>query len=239
MSDHDPRDSDSPQWDPAACQGWREDAAVALLSRRPIPAPAQHHLDLCPPCRDELDELASLTPLMATARQAGALSARPSEEMLPRLLAEASRVRRRRRLLTGLAAAAVIAVALPVGVQLGRALAPPAPAPQTGVAVVARGEGTDPVSGTRAEVELRASGSGSRIDVELYSIPGGSRCHVTVIDRAGRRVDTPSWVVPAEGYVAGQTFPEVVGLAPGEVAAVDVVDDGTDRVMAHIPLLPV
>ena len=248
MSDNEARHSDSAQsgaggWDPAACQGWREEAAVALLSRRPVPPQAQHHLDVCPPCRDEIDELVALTPALATTREVGPpTSSRPSDLLLVRLLGETARLRRRRRLLTGLAAAAVLAVALPVGVQLGRALVPAAAPPSASrptAPVVARGEGEDQVSGTRVEVELRAAGAGSRIDVELYRIPGGAKCHVTVIDRAARRVDTPSWTVPAQGYAAGQTFPEVVDVGPTEVVAVDLVDDSTNRVMAHIPLLPV
>jgi hypothetical protein len=248
VSDIDPRHSDSGQWDPAACQAWREEAAVALLSRRVIPAPAQHHLDECPPCQDEIDELTALTPLLTQSREPAATArAHPSDLMLPRLLAETSRLRRRRRLQALAGAAAVIAIALPVGFAVGRALAPSLPAAGPGATVqasaalpvLARGEALDPVSGTRVEVELRAAGSGSRVDVELYSIPGGAHCHVTVIDRAARRIQTQGWVVPKEGYVAGRTYPEIVALEPGEVAAVDLVDDSTERVMAHIPLLPV
>ena len=88
-----------PEYQYSGCQSLRETAAVALLSRRSMSPETHGHLELCPPCRFEIAQLAAVVPLLS-ASKAGAVAPTvvPSDLLLPRLLAEVARRRRRRRL---------------------------------------------------------------------------------------------------------------------------------------------
>jgi hypothetical protein len=247
----------SQEWDTSACQTLREDVAVALLTRQPVPEGLREHAQLCPPCADELAEIASLRSLLATVRD-GSLTQveQPSGLMLPRLMGEVARRRRRVRWATAAAAAAVVAVAVPVAFTIGRsdgqttgALARPsasasAPAASTSeddetdeAPAFSKGESSDPVTGARAEVSVQNADWGSRIEVEVYGVPGGTQCRMVVIDRNGIKVESGSWTIPPGGYAAGQTFPETVMTPPEDVRAVEIIDNQTERVMLHVPVV--
>ena len=243
-------------WDTTACQMLREDVAVALLSRGEVPPGLREHVQLCPPCADELAEIASLRGLLATVRDASLTQVEaPSELMLPRLMSEVSRRRRRVRWAAAATAAAVVAIAIPLAFSLGRtdgratgASARPsvrvsAPAPSASdpgevnaAKAYSTGEATDPVTGARAEVSVQNADWGSRIEVEVYGVPGGTQCRMVVVDTNGTKVESGSWTIPPGGYADGQTFPETVMTSPEDVRAVEIVDNRTERVMLHVPV---
>jgi len=105
-------------WDTSACQGLLEDAAVALLTRQPIPEQVLAHAATCPPCRDEIAAMTQLPGRLALAADGGLVEpVEPSPLLLPRLLAEVDRRRARRRWTTVAVAAAAAAVA--VGTTVG------------------------------------------------------------------------------------------------------------------------
>ena len=108
-------------WDTSACQGQLEDAAVALLTRQPIPEQVLAHAAACPPCRDEIAAMSQLPAKLALAADQRLVEpVEPSPHLLPRLLAEVHRRRARRRwtTLAVAAAAAAVAVGTTVGLDL-------------------------------------------------------------------------------------------------------------------------
>lgn len=104
------------------------DAAYLLGSLPPADRAAyEAHLSTCPECRTAVSQLAGMPGLLASvspeqARTAGEGLPDVPDTLLPRLLAEVQRTRFRRRVTTGLvglAAAAVLAVALVAGLRGG------------------------------------------------------------------------------------------------------------------------
>jgi hypothetical protein len=263
----DPAGQPAGSWDPSVCQALREDVAVALLTRHPVPPEVAEHAQLCPPCADEFAELTALPVLLALVQDDSLVrQEQPSMLMLPRLMSQVSRRRRRLRWATLAGAAAVVAITIPVAFTVGQSdgvdrvnasggtAQPTVSAPGTAAAVApsspdsdgdndsddvpafARGESSDTVTGARAEVSVHQADWGSRVDVEIYDVPEGTQCRMVVIDRFGNRVESGSWTIPPGGYKDGQTFPETVMTRPSDVAAVDIVDNRTERVMLHVPV---
>jgi len=173
------------------------EAAVALLTRRPVPADVAAHLDSCPTCGPEWERLGGLADLLAAAREVDAEQAPAAgPDLLERLLVEAARSRRRRRV--GLAAACAAAVVLIAGSaelalradDAGRpasgpgASAAPGPATSgpgstgpgsTGPGSTGPGStGQPPGSAVLAAGSATASGTGVWAQVEVRATAGGS-----------------------------------------------------------------
>lgn len=250
------RGSESPSTmgggDSSICQRLREDVAVAVLTRGPLPPDIETHAAVCAPCHDEFAALAGLRPLLRAVEDRPPEVVEPSDLLLPRLLAEVTRRRARRRWVSLAAAAAVVAVAVPLGMALGRekggtiAEPPRTPTPSSSsvvsstavAAVFSSGEATDPITGAEVEVEVRSTaGWGSAITVAVKDVPPGTQCRLLVVDTAGTKIEAGSWTVPEQVTDDYQAFPASVKTPPKRVASVELVDDATNRTMVKVSLI--
>lgn len=182
------------------------DAAYLLGALTPADRSAyEAHLAGCHSCRRAVNQLAGLPGLLAgltpdQARAAGEATPDIPETLLPRLLTEVQRTRFRRRMTTGLvgvAAAAVLAIALVV------ALRGPAPAPDAGpTGFHSAAQRMTPVS---AQVPIRAT---ARLDEKAWGTQIVVRCvyqgepdhyhgaltyTMVVTDRAGGTQQIAAW----------------------------------------------
>jgi hypothetical protein len=202
------------------------------------------HLATCRDCRDELAGLAGLPALLARVSTeeaialaatdgpfAGALGEAP--EPPPELLATvldltAARRRRRRWRDTGLAvaAAAIVAVGVFGGLQLGSSPAQPSVASgsqqtlylgaQNGPMATVTGKS----GGMTATVAYSQMGWGTQLDTKVTGIPVGTSCQLWVIDSKGNRVRAANWMTDnAEGTV---WYPGSAAVATNDVAGFEI-----------------
>ncbi len=227
-----------------ACREVDEEVAVALLTRQPLPPAALRHLDDCPPCRQEWEQLSRVSRLLAATRDlelAPEVDAGPA--LLDRLLSEVARRRRRRwRAVTLAAAAAIVAVAVPLGLWFGHDLGqeergpsvaisssvPPGPGP-----VVARGAATAASSGIQADVEVRTAAWGSQVTVAASGMQRGTVCQIVVVDGHGRKEVAGSWTVTYEG---GARVDETVHTAAPDIVQVNLVNNSTGSLLLAVPI---
>ncbi len=223
------------------CRLRREDAAVALLSREPLPDDVRAHLDACPACRHEIERLTALGPLLAVARDRDVPRAEvPDEALLGRLLTEMARRRSRRRLLVvAAAAAAAVVLAVPIGIWVGDDR-PPAEVGATADVLVAEGTAQQPGSPVGADVHVLAHGEGrgSILVIAPWGLKSGVRCRIELVDSTGATSTVQTWTVPA-GYTRGWRSRKEVSVAPKEIAGVRLVDDSTGDVLLTVPVEPV
>ncbi|MES4887879.1 zf-HC2 domain-containing protein [Streptomyces sp. NPDC096012] len=182
----------------------------------------EDHLMECPQCAAEVTEFGpAARQLMlyrrATPRFVPAL-AKPGPRLLDRLLGEiASRHRaRRRRLLYGLAASVLLAVAGP-GVVAFTGNAEPA-------ARVAAA--TDPRTGVWAKVTSKDADWGSDLRLEVRDGSGSRTCRLVAIGRDGTEQVVAGWTDP--GRDAGPTMTlGTAGMHPDEIDRYEVrAEDG-------------
>lgn len=165
----------------------------------------EDHLHSCPLCQSDLAELAPVPELLAQVDPSAWTAEPPPETLLPRLLHEIQRDRRRRFVrggLAGLAAACLIAVLTAVGTGVWRA----EHTPQV-VAMQAVGAGTVPVHAT---VKLTSSKAGTSIELKCtYHAyqpygpgAGGAKIpwyRMVVTNRAGQDLPIGTWPAPQPG----------------------------------------
>lgn len=63
-----------------------------------------------------------------------------------------------------------------------------------------RRTGTDPVTGTRADVRLRPQGWGTQVSIEVWGVQGPVLCRLVAVRASGDREVLSSWTVPEGGY---------------------------------------
>jgi hypothetical protein len=170
--------------------------------------PSEHaevdaHLAVCPPCQDELAELAGLAAVLGRADEQHVLAAvREVPDLVPGVVERAvaqqraqDRARRRaRRRRLGWATGLVGAAAAVGWAVLGTpGLVPDEAAPRT-VVVAAQ----DDTTGTRADVTLESAEQGTDIELVLGGVPFGERC--SLVARAGDEEEVAaSWQVDYRG----------------------------------------
>ena len=229
------------------CHEAGEEAAVALLTRHPLPPRIAVHLQECSACRAEWARLSALPDLLAVARDAEPSGqAPPGPALLERLLAEAARSRRRRRIaVVAAAAAGVVALAAPAAVWLDvdRSAAPGPGGVATSStgsgrppsAVLAAGSATVPGSEVRADVEIRATAWGSDVAVSADGLAPGTVCQIVVVDRKGHSERAGSWTVSSE-YHPGTAVHETVHTAPDQISWVQLVDETSGTRLLAVPI---
>jgi hypothetical protein len=208
------------------------------------------HLAGCDQCRAAVAELAGLPGLLAQVPAAQVLSARSSadplpETLLPRLVTQIRRQRRRRRVLTGLAGA-VAAACLAVGIVLtSGALGSDPPKTQSassgsGLVMTVPGSGaTLPVT---ANVRLDAVSWGTKVHIEC-TYPAESTAirarwgepvyRIVVLPRAGGGTEQ----VAAWKALAGKTV-TVLGstdLKPADIADIRLIDSRGQTILHTAP----
>jgi anti-sigma factor RsiW len=194
------------------------------------------HLDRCPECRVEADELAGLPPLLGTLSlqevQAGPV--RPSSDLLDRVLDRvvAERAQARRRRFLAVAAAVVALVALPAGAAyltatldedpMSSSAPVAAPSPAGAVRSISA---ENPQTSAAAEVKLTEKRWGTSVDLRLTGVPGPNACQLVVVGADGTRQVAGEWAVPAGGYgeAAPLTLTGAVSFAPDEIVRLEIV----------------
>jgi anti-sigma factor RsiW len=219
------------------------DAAYLLGALTPADrADYEAHLAECPNCRRAVNQLAGMPGLLAAvppdqARAVGAAAPAVPETLLPRLLAEVQRTRFRRRMTTalvGVAAAAVLAVALVVGLR-GPASDDAAKPPTTSVAqrmapvvpgapIRATARLTDAVWGTRVVVRCVYKGGDAWPEKLTYTM--------VVVDKSGHTQHVAGWVAEAGApiVVDGST-----SVPQSQIASVEIrTSEGKPILALHL-----
>ena len=201
------------------------------------------HLTTCRDCRDELAGLAGLPALLARVSKEEAIAladtsagplplaevdaAEPPRELLATVLDLTAARRRRRRwreASLAVAAAAVIAVGVFGGLQLGSRPAQQGTTasgqlylgPPRGPMQTATGNSGD----MTATVGYTAMGWGTQLDAKVTGIAPGTNCQLWVFDSSGNHYLAGNWVTDNdEGKV---WYPGSVGLSSKDVAAFEI-----------------
>jgi hypothetical protein len=190
----------------------------------------EQHLQTCPLCQSELADLANLPHLLEQADPSAWTAEQPPETLLPRLLRQVQRERRRRFMrggLVGLAAACLIALVTVVGTTVWRSDHAPQSLALHSVA------GGVPVHATVMLSESK-SGTGIRLtcgynSTQPYPTSGNGKpvwYQMVVINKSGQRTPLSAWPSPqpGENVVEDRTTP----WPKSEIAAIEVTQaDGT------------
>lgn len=180
------------------------------------------HLASCAECREELARLAPLPALLGRASVAPTEPAPP--DLLPRLLDDVRRGRRRRLVLRGLVAAAAAAVVFATG----WALAPEREAPQAGPAPAPAGvvdlAGTGASPGTSGTAALTSKPWGTALTLTATDLPPGGPYALEVVALDGSVERAASWGPSPRGraLVVGAT-----SIPPEEIGSVVVRSAGS------------
>ena len=223
-----------------SCPGVREEMAVALLRGEPLPEELRAHHEQCAVCREEFARLAVLPALLDATRDETVPPVEvPDEALLRRTLGELSHRRRRRRhWLTGIAAAAVLAVAVPAGTWFVLERTEQYPeVSQPGDVLVAEGTAQSNATPVGADVHVLAAGPGMGgvLVVKGWGVDGGVTCRIEVTDSGGWTHPVKTWTAPPGERTRWQTRVPV-SVAPKEVRDVRLVNDATGAVMLTVPI---
>jgi hypothetical protein len=234
-------------------------AAYALGALDPEEARAvDAHLAGCAECQAELRELSELEAVLGEVPPEAFLDGPPDggdlllQRTLRRVRAERGRAERPRRLLVAAGVTALVAAALAGGTLIGRGTAP---APQAGpgptgaptasatASVTASASvpvapsprvfaATDPNTGASMTVALTPAAGWVRIHVKADGIKAGQKCILQVVDRRGTRIQAGSWLVSPVGEKQGTALDGTALVAPTDVASVDVVTFGGQKLVS-------
>jgi Putative zinc-finger len=214
-------------------------AAFVLGSLDPTEeAEVRRHVEECRGCRAELSQLTNVrSALSAVPAEAWPSPPRPSDVTLMQLLRRLRQERRqsRRRLIAtsivaGVAAAAVVALAVIIGVRgmTHSDVASPQLPPIAGQERTWELTGTQPGTHVTGEATVVGASWGSRIYLELHGVPAGERCRLVVYDDSGKRWTAGSWTVThgSEFYWSG-----AVAIPGNHIARVAVVTTAGQRLL--------
>ncbi|MGW0558242.1 anti-sigma factor family protein [Streptomyces sp. NPDC002926] len=192
----------------------RDVAAYALGVLEPADAfRFEEHLSDCVTCTVQLSDFASLA--ASLSELGGPCRVEPpvpSGQLLERLAAEVTMVRRRSngRRLRLVAAAAALIVGAPAAVVALQDAAPPA-----GRQVAAK----DATTGVTASAAIQDRAWGTSVALRLAGLTGPSKCRLIAVGKDGIEHPVLSWAVPAGGYGNPDT--------PGHEQPLDI-QGGTD-----------
>jgi anti-sigma factor RsiW len=211
------------------------DAAYLLGALTPADRSAyEAHLADCETCRRAVNQLAGMPGLLAAvgldqARAAGEPGPEVPETLLPRLMAEVQRTRFRRRMtnaLVGVAAAAVLVVAVVVGLNGSPATGPGNVSPPA--AVAQRMVPASPDVPIRATARLNDQPWGTRVVVRCVYRGGGEwpeklTYTMVVVDRSGGTQQIAAWEAKAGApiVVDGSTSVPRAQIASVQVRTTD------------------
>jgi anti-sigma factor RsiW len=211
-----------------SCAGWRGDMGAYLVGALDGDAPARliRHLETCPGCRMDYDDLVPVRGLLSQlARPSGAARVgEPGErgygERAPGgpPLSALRPVRRRagRRWLAG-AAVAGAAVAVLAAVGLGRS------APTF--------RAFDHTTGVHGAARVHAAPTGAEIELTVVGLPAGERCVMVAVSAGGSAV-AGTWNATYDGMarVAGTS-----AIPMGRLTALRI-ESGSGRLLLNIPV---
>jgi anti-sigma factor RsiW len=230
-----PGDSDAPFRDSHEYSSW--DAAYVLGSLSPADRREfEAHLSVCPFCSESVGELSGM-PALLSKLDGGTVAAMDADghleqppNLLPSLMTEVRRRRRRMRLVTwasGAAAAVLLAVGLFVGIWAHHPSALP---PQAGVPVLQMDQvGTTALAST---VSLSSQQWGTFIDLNCVCLAPVTAHHdrlaMVVVGRDGAHTQLATWVADPghTAKLAGSTSTPV-----GQIAAVQIVSADNGQIL--------
>jgi hypothetical protein len=167
----------------------------------------RRHLDGCPYCRLEVDDLRQMEAALGEVPPEAFLEGPPPggdlllRKAIDQVRGERRTRQRRRSTRLAVAAAAIAVVALAGGLLAGRLTAPDAPAaPAAAVAVAGRtAAATDPGTGATLSVAVEPAAGWVRLRATIGGIAAGEPCRLYAVARDGSRWQVGSWVAEANG----------------------------------------
>jgi Putative zinc-finger len=180
------------------------------------------HLASCPSCTQEMDELTRLPVLLdllsvEEVAAMGGETAKPSPDLVDRVVAAAvaeRRGNRRRRWLVSVAAAVVlIAGSSAAGVALSSSSSQPT---DQGIALSA----TNKATGTWARVTVQPKLWGASLNLKLTGVAPGEHCKLVAVGRDGSRETAGSWEAT---YHGAATVTGATSLTLSSTVSYDVV----------------
>jgi hypothetical protein len=216
-------------------------AAYALgLLEEPERSAFAAHLEECPRCTRELEQLTGMRALLAQVEPADL------DDTADRPVELDSR-RRGRRPVDRIAVAAAAVALLLAGVFVGSAVSD-SDVGATGdhvhgpaAELLLYGErfaGADPASGVTGVVGIEPRGFGTHVALELRGVHGPQRCSLTVVSRTGARETAATWGVPDQGYgVPEAPNPLLIhgatSIAPDDISRFEITT--AERTLLTVP----
>lgn len=208
------------------------------------------HLAGCPECQQDADELREVEAALGELPAEALIEGPPvdGDLLLRRTLrglhAEQSARTRTRRGGWIAAAAAVAAVALAGGIQVGRGATPrsapialptasAATASPAGNQVVA--SATDAATGASMRVTLQPAVGWVRLNVTVTGVPANTECRLAVYGADGTRREAGSWLVSPQGEATGTTLSGSAQIAPANVSRVQV-ETSSGQTLVSVPV---
>src|SRR5882757_955775 len=230
-----PGDSDVPAGDSHDYATW--DAAYVLGSLSPADRREyETHLSVCPLCNQAVSELSGMPALLSkldggTVAAMGADDLTPAPNLLPSLLSEAHRRRRRVRTVTwtsGAAAAVLLAVGLFVSIAWQQH--PTSPPPQASVSALPMAQiGTNALAST---VSISSQHWGTYIDLNCVCLAPVTAHHdklaMVVVSRDGAHTQLATWVADP-GHTANPAGS--ISTPVEQIAAVQIVSADSGQVL--------
>ncbi|HEX5201943.1 anti-sigma factor family protein [Paractinoplanes rhizophilus] len=203
-------------------------------------AAVQSHLDGCPPCRREVDDLRGMEAALGEIPPEAFLEGPPPDGdlLLRRTLHEVRRIGRREvrrtRALIAAAAVAFAVVALGAGAVIGRITSPEASVVATASAPpgARTGAATDVGTGVSMRATVRPAVGWVRVTATVTGVPAGEQCRLFVVSADGAREPAGSWL----GSPSGSTTLDGAALmAPADVTAVQA-ETYAGQILVAVPI---
>ena len=216
------------------CMDARQSLGVYVIGSLPVyeAVEVREHLQYCPQCRVEYDELAGLPRMLGMISEDEATfgPVQADDEILHRLLAQVAAERRgrarRHRVLSAVAALVIV-----VGGGAAYAAVPAFhqqigdPSPRTAVAQSA-------TTGVRATIIYGPKSSGTWTNLRLWNVPRGERCRLVAVGRDGKRLVSSGWQSTDDGTAEVSTD---VDMSTDAIERFEVVSQQGKRLVV-VPL---
>jgi predicted anti-sigma-YlaC factor YlaD len=183
----------------------------------------EQHLAGCSQCRKEFVELQGFIARLRQVPPEAFVDGPPvgADLLLARAVRQARAEQRRPMAWMVAAAFIVVLAALGGGLLLGhRGNGPPSiAAPAGSERLVA----TNHATGVHMAVVVIPAKGWVRLEGAFTGVPASARCYLIVVDKTGHRFVAGSWLAPAVSPPGGERVDGSALVAPGDVAAVQVV----------------
>jgi Putative zinc-finger len=168
----------------------------------------EEHLEGCPACQAELDELSEMKGLLTGIDPVDTPADEPTQAEVTDLVRRRAESQRRRVRWQSVLAAAAAVVLLAVGVGVGLATAPGSPTPTTQALVTltvhqSTAFGTNPQTGVSGIAELVSKPFGTQLTVNL-KMKGPLECRLVAVSKTGERTVIATWFVPPVNFGSAQ-----------------------------------
>ncbi|WP_433375739.1 anti-sigma factor family protein [Actinoplanes sp. CA-142083] len=203
-------------------------------------AVVQSHLDGCPVCRREVDDLRGMEAGLGEIPPEAFLEGPPPDGdlLLQRTLHEVRRLGRREVRRTRLLVAAVViafaAVALGAGAVIGRITSSESPVvAATSAAPGARtGAATNIATGVSMRATVKPAAGWVRVNATVTGVPAGEQCRLFVVAADGAREPAGSWLASESGST---TLDGAALMPPADVTAVQA-ETYAGQILVAVPI---